>query len=177
MDDNFVSRLKFAMAINNKKPKELANKTGISVVSVYGYLGGSHKPTPNIIKKLAEALSVSDIWLVYGDGNADIPRRPKRPKKLKKPKSESTVTAKDVERNRAELIDRASYHMEMPNGDLSHNSPFEEHNTYPFMEVIGCGYGSLYGHRTLEAIEEGMIEKGRSKPEINKALLKAKEWF
>jgi transcriptional regulator with XRE-family HTH domain len=45
--------------------QELADKSGVSVVQIRRYEGGSAQPTMELIKKLAVALSVSSDYLIF----------------------------------------------------------------------------------------------------------------
>ena len=61
------SRLNYAMSIRGMTQKELAEKTKITVSSLSQYMHGSYAPKQDRIYLLANALGVSEEWLMGFD--------------------------------------------------------------------------------------------------------------
>ncbi len=62
--DTFCNRLNQAMRIRNIKAIELSEKTGISKSSLSEYIQGKYEAKQRGIFKLAQALNVSEAWLM-----------------------------------------------------------------------------------------------------------------
>ena len=62
--DNFTNRLNLAIKIRNIKPVELAEKTGIDKSKISSYMTGRYKAKQDGIYLLAQALDVSEAWLM-----------------------------------------------------------------------------------------------------------------
>jgi len=65
--DSFANRLNTAMRIRNIKATELSEKTGISKSSLSEYLKGKYEAKQNGVFLLANALNVSEAWLMGCD--------------------------------------------------------------------------------------------------------------
>lgn len=61
--DTFSNRLQKAINLNNIKPVELANATGIDKSLISCYLSGKYKPGEENLSILAKKLDVSQAWL------------------------------------------------------------------------------------------------------------------
>lgn len=70
-----AQRLKDALAKNNMKAVELADRSGVSKASVSQYVNGSHKPSNVSAELMAEVLGVAPLWLM----GFDVPQNPKAP--------------------------------------------------------------------------------------------------
>lgn len=81
MIDTFANRLNKAINIRNIKPVELAEKTGIDKSKISSYMSGRYKAKQDGIYLLANALDVSEAWLmgldVPMDKNVHIKQKPK----------------------------------------------------------------------------------------------------
>ena len=79
--DTFANRLNKAINIRNIKPVELAEKTGIDKSKISSYMSGRYKAKQDGIYLLANALDVSEAWLmgldVPMDKNVHIKQKPK----------------------------------------------------------------------------------------------------
>lgn len=60
-------RMKEALEIREMKQAELVEKTGIGKSSISTYLSGSYEPKQRNIYKIAQALDVSETWLMGYD--------------------------------------------------------------------------------------------------------------
>lgn len=67
----FANRLQQALNLNNMKPKDLVNKTGIDKSSVSSYLSGRYKANDDNLHAIAKALDVSEAWLLGYDVSFD----------------------------------------------------------------------------------------------------------
>lgn len=65
--DTTKNRLKKILSIRNIKPIELSNLTGIPKSSISQYLSGYAEPRQNRLFLLAQALNVSETWLLGYD--------------------------------------------------------------------------------------------------------------
>lgn len=65
--DTTQNRLKKILSIRNIKPIELSNLTGIPKSSISQYLSGYAEPRQNRLFLLAQALNVSETWLLGYD--------------------------------------------------------------------------------------------------------------
>lgn len=62
------ARLKDQMERKGFSAVTLARRAGVPQESVYKYLQGrTHNPRGNVVKKLADALEVSELWIMHGD--------------------------------------------------------------------------------------------------------------
>lgn len=81
MIDTFANRLNKAINIRNIKPVELAEKTGIDKSKISSYMSGRYKAKQDGVYLLANALDVSEAWLmgldVPMDKNVHIKQKPK----------------------------------------------------------------------------------------------------
>ncbi len=59
-----AQRLKEALAAANKKQADLVRETGLDRGSVSSYLSGKYEPKQKAIYKMAQALNVSEAWLL-----------------------------------------------------------------------------------------------------------------
>lgn len=60
----FSQRLQLALNYNKIKPIELAKMTGIDKSQISCYLSGNYKPSQTNIVLLAQALNVTEAWLL-----------------------------------------------------------------------------------------------------------------
>lgn len=79
MVDNFSNRLNEAIRIRNIKPIELSVKTGIDKSKISSYMSGRYKAKQDGVYLLAEALNVSEAWLM----GLDVPMNKNTNKKEK----------------------------------------------------------------------------------------------
>ena len=56
-------RLKEALRISGKKQVDVARETGIDKGSISNYISGRYEPKLPAVKKLAQSLGVSEMWL------------------------------------------------------------------------------------------------------------------
>ena len=68
---SIAERMKEALAFRGMKQAELVAKTGIGKSSISTYLSGEYEPKQRNIYKIAEALGVSEAWLM----GFDVPMR------------------------------------------------------------------------------------------------------
>lgn len=156
-ETTFKDRLRKAMSDKRYTVSILEYKSGVPRASIYKYLDSNNRPGKYYVSMLADALGVNKGWLLYGIEE-----------------SVSKFTEEEIERNRKALLNKPHAFEEE---EISNNGTFDGVNVYPFMETEGHGHGTLYGHATLGAIEEAMIEQGKGKAEIDKVLYRTKEWF
>lgn len=64
MKDTFAHRLAMALNIRRMKAVELSNRTGLSRARISHYMHGDAEPRQDAISRLAEALNVSEAWLM-----------------------------------------------------------------------------------------------------------------
>ena len=73
--DTFANRLKKALTINNMTQTDLSNKTKLDKSLISNYLSGNYKAKQDNLTLLANALNVSEPWLMGYDvsfnGNKD----------------------------------------------------------------------------------------------------------
>lgn len=69
--DSFSNRLEKAMELRNIKPTELAKKSGVPKSAISQYLSGQYEAKQKSIFKLANALNVSESWLMGLDTPMD----------------------------------------------------------------------------------------------------------
>lgn len=72
--DTFSNRLNKAINLRNIKPSELAEKTGIDKSKISSYMSGRYKAKQDGIYLLANALNVSEAWLM----GLDVPMEKKQ---------------------------------------------------------------------------------------------------
>ena len=76
LNDTFSNRLQKALDINSMKPSTLAEKTKIDKSLISNYLSGNYKAKQDKLSLLAEALNVSETWLmgydVPGEDNNEL---------------------------------------------------------------------------------------------------------
>lgn len=69
--DEIKDRIYLALALNDMKPIELSEKTGISKSTISQYMSGYSKPKQDRIYLLAKALNVSEAWLLGYDVSSE----------------------------------------------------------------------------------------------------------
>jgi len=67
LNDTFSNRLQKALDMNNMKPSVLSEKTGIDKSLISNYLSGNYKAKQDKLSLMAEALNVSETWLMGYD--------------------------------------------------------------------------------------------------------------
>lgn len=67
MSETFQSRLNQALEIRNMKPVELSQKTGLSKARISQYTNGVYEAKQKALYKIAQALNVSEAWLMGHD--------------------------------------------------------------------------------------------------------------
>lgn len=65
--DTFANRLNKAITLRNMKPIELSEKTGIDKSKISSYMSGRYKAKQDGVYLLAQALNVSEVWLMGYD--------------------------------------------------------------------------------------------------------------
>lgn len=71
MEETFANKLAQAMKEKNYRQVDLCNKTGIDKSLMNNYLNGMCKPKHENLKLIAQALEVSEGWLIgYDNGEA-----------------------------------------------------------------------------------------------------------
>ncbi len=65
--DSFANRLNKAISLRNIKPVELSEKTGIDKSKISSYMSGRYKAKQDGVYLLAQALNVSEVWLMGYD--------------------------------------------------------------------------------------------------------------
>lgn len=65
--DNFQSRLKKAMELNNMKQVDLVEKTGLDKTLINKYLAGISNARQKNLTILADVLNVNEVWLMGYD--------------------------------------------------------------------------------------------------------------
>lgn len=72
----FAERLKAAMTRRGLFPRDVAAAVGKSAQAVYYWTTGRNEPQPEVLKRLAEFLEVSPIWLKTGQDDVMQQARP-----------------------------------------------------------------------------------------------------
>jgi repressor LexA len=67
MKDSFADRMKKAMEIRDIKQVDVVERTGIGKSAISQYISGKYEPKQKAIFKIAEALNVSESWLMGYD--------------------------------------------------------------------------------------------------------------
>ena len=67
VQESIAVRLRKAMDASGKKQADLVRETGLDRGSVSSYLSGKYEPKQKAIYKLAQALDVSEAWLLGYD--------------------------------------------------------------------------------------------------------------
>lgn len=67
MGETFQSRLNQALEIRNMKPVELSQRTGLSKARISQYTNGVYEAKQKALYKIAQALNVSEAWLMGHD--------------------------------------------------------------------------------------------------------------
>lgn len=62
-----AKRIALALEANNMKAQELADRSGVSKVSISQYINGTHAPSNVSAGKMASVLGVSPVWLMGFD--------------------------------------------------------------------------------------------------------------
>lgn len=78
--DSFANRLNKAISLRNIKPVELSEKTGIDKSKISSYMSGRYKAKQDGVYLLAQALNVSEVWLM----GYDVPMESTPIKKISK---------------------------------------------------------------------------------------------
>lgn len=78
--DSFANRLNKAISLRNIKPVELSEKTGIDKSKISSYMSGRYKAKQDGVYLLAQALNVSEVWLM----GYDVPMESTSIKKISK---------------------------------------------------------------------------------------------
>lgn len=65
--DTFAKRLQKALDMNQMKPIQLSEKTGLDKSLISNYLSGNYKAKQDKLSLLASALNVSETWLMGYD--------------------------------------------------------------------------------------------------------------
>ena len=66
-NETTAKRLIQALEMNNMKAQELADRSGVSKVSISQYVNGTHAPSNISAGKMAKVLSVNPVWLMGFD--------------------------------------------------------------------------------------------------------------
>lgn len=69
--DNFQTRLKQAMFVKGVRQIDLANRTNIERTKICSYLKGRYMPNAEAMTKIADALGVSQGWLLGQGGGIE----------------------------------------------------------------------------------------------------------
>ena len=72
MEKEVKDRIKEALELQNMKPIELSQRTGIPKSAISQYMSGYAKPKSDRLKLLAKALNVSEAWLSGYDTEDDF---------------------------------------------------------------------------------------------------------
>lgn len=88
LSETFKDRLNRAMALRNMKAIDLSEKTGISKARISQYVNGIYTPKSKSTYIIAQALSVSETWLM----GIDVPMEPNHSQKESAP-SDTTKSA------------------------------------------------------------------------------------
>lgn len=78
--DSFANRLNKAISLRNIKPVDLSEKTGIDKSKISSYMSGRYKAKQDGVYLLAQALNVSEVWLM----GYDVPMESTPIKKISK---------------------------------------------------------------------------------------------
>lgn len=106
-----MDRLREALADNQMKPIELSEKTGVPKSMISYYLSGKSVPKADRIYKIAQALGVSESWLL----GYDVP-------KVRTPEQKKNDTLVDVVsklRNDPDFFDVVAQLAELPAGEYA----------------------------------------------------------
>ena len=74
LSETFKDRLNKAMALRNMKAIDLSEKTGISKARISQYVNGIYTPKSKSTYIIAQALNVSETWLM----GIDVPMEPQK---------------------------------------------------------------------------------------------------
>lgn len=88
LSETFKDRLNRAMALRNMKAVDLSEKTGISKARISQYVNGIYTPKSKSTYIIAQALSVSETWLM----GIDVPMEPNQSQQESAP-SDTTKSA------------------------------------------------------------------------------------
>lgn len=67
MVSTFAKRLREAMQLRGVRAVDICEHTGISKPQISHYLKGTYKPKADAIRKIAQYLRVSEVWLMGYD--------------------------------------------------------------------------------------------------------------
>lgn len=88
LSETFKDRLNKAMALRNMKAIDLSEKTGISKARISQYVNGIYTPKSKSTYIIAQALNVSETWLM----GIDVPMEPQKAE-IEKAPSDTTKSA------------------------------------------------------------------------------------
>lgn len=82
--NTIAHRLKEALTAAGKKQADLVRETGLDRGSISSYLSGKYEPKQKAIYKMAQALNVSEAWLLGYDVPMERSEESKKNEKLAK---------------------------------------------------------------------------------------------
>lgn len=110
--ETLAKRLKEGMVLRGMKQVDLVEITGINKGSLSSYLSGRYSPKRDAVTKLAEALNVSESWLL-GASDADLPEvdrlSPGEKDLLEKYRKLNSSGKEAVDRYASDLLEIARY--------------------------------------------------------------------
>lgn len=59
---------------NNLTQQQMADKVGIHITQVKRYEAGQAQPSIELLKKIATAFNVTTDWMIFEDGERDLPK-------------------------------------------------------------------------------------------------------
>lgn len=129
--DTFTNRLNKAISLRNIKPIELSEKTGIDKSKISSYMSGRYKAKQDGVYLLAQALNVSEVWLM----GYDVP--------MERQELESNVFPIDDMPKKVPVIGRISAGLPMlateniDGYEFAPSSQLKEGYTYFYLKVQG----------------------------------------
>lgn len=90
--DTFANRLTRALSIRNMKPIELAEITKIDKSKISSYMSGRYKAKTDGLKIIADALSVSPVWLM----GYDVPMEKEKPNFSSLPQEQKEIAERNI---------------------------------------------------------------------------------
>ena len=129
--DTFTNRLNKAISLRNIKPIELSEKTGIVKSKISSYMSGRYKAKQDGVYLLAQALNVSEVWLM----GYDVP--------MERQELESNVFPIDDMPKKVPVIGRISAGLPMlateniDGYEFAPSSQLKEGYTYFYLKVQG----------------------------------------
>lgn len=70
---NFPARFLQLRKSNNLTQQQMAEKVGIHITQVKRYEAGQAQPSIELLKKIATAFNVTTDWMIFEDGERDLP--------------------------------------------------------------------------------------------------------